>query len=86
MDKDALIKELLSEIARLKELTVQLLEQNRLLTEKVAELERRLNKNSQNSSKPPSSDGPAKKPTKSLRKKGKNPKGGQKGHPGKTLE
>lgn len=56
------------------------------LTAKVAELEGRLALNSQNSSKPPSSDGYGKPKPKSLRGVGKNPTGGQKGHRGQTLE
>lgn len=58
------------------------------LEERVKSLEERLNKNSRNSSKPPSTDAyAAKKPIpKSRRKKsGKSP-GGQKGHPGTTLQ
>lgn len=57
-----------------------------LLTEKVAELERKialLTKDSSNSSKPPSSDGPASKPKMRRRKKSRHRKpGGQPGHKG----
>lgn len=57
------------------------------LTERVNELEGRLVKNSSNSSKPPSSDGlKRKKRTRSQRKRMGRKSGGQKGHPGKTLE
>lgn len=57
------------------------------LQAKIAELEKRLNKNSRNSSKPPSSDGLSKPArTKSLREKGKNKSGGQLGHKGETLK
>lgn len=57
------------------------------LEARIADLEARLNKNSDNSHKPPSSDGPAKPPrTKSQRtSSGKKP-GGQPGHKGTTLE
>ena len=56
------------------------------LEARIAELEKRLNKNSSNSSKPPSSDGLKRQP-KSLRptNTGRKP-GGQPGHPGQTLQ
>lgn len=58
------------------------------LEERVKVLESRLNQNSKNSSKPPSTDYFAKeKPNpKSLRKKSGKKPGGQEGHPGTTLE
>lgn len=66
-----LIEQLLQELQQLRE-------ENKFLRERVADLERRLNLNSNNSSKPPSSDGFNKKSkNKSLREKGKNKTGGQ---------
>ena len=51
------------------------------IEKRIEQLEVRTKKNSQNSSKPPSSDSPFKKPDKKG-KKGKRKRGGQKGHKG----
>lgn len=67
-------------------LFMQLQEQVRIVTERVGELEARLNKTSHNSDKPPSSDGYRKPSPKSLRKKTGRRSGGQAGHEGTTLE
>ena len=56
------------------------------LTGRVAELEARLGKNSQNSSKPPSSDTFTKPPPRSLRRKSGRKPGGQAGERGSRLE
>ncbi len=72
-----------------KDAKIQALEkENQALRERIAELERYLGLNSENSSKPPSSEGLKKKPhrTKSLRGESKRNTGGQKGHRGQTLE
>lgn len=81
--KEAIL-ELFDEIRRqVEELAVQLEKQAIALKE----LQDQLSKNSQNSSKPPSSDGYGKpKLTKSLRKSSQKPNGGQPGHKGNTLK
>lgn len=58
----------------------------RTLEARVAELEGMKAKNSRNSSKPPSTDGPAKPAPKTRRKPSGRKPGGQKGHKGSTLE
>ena len=78
--KDYIIRTLLEQNRALQE-------QVKVLTAKVCELERRLGLNSDNSSKPPSSDGLRKKSrSQSLRKKGEKKSGGQRGHKGSTLK
>ena len=72
--KDALIR-----------LLIPLIAEVRRLSARVAELEARLSKDSHNSSKPPSSDGLAKKGNSPNVPSGKKP-GGQPGRLGKTLE
>lgn len=64
----------------------ELRQQVQLLTARVQELEARLNKDSHNSHKPPSSDGPAQLPRRrSRRQRSGKASGGQAGHPGTTL-
>lgn len=74
-EKDALIR---AQFTQIQALTAEVA----ALTAKVAELEGRLALNSWNSSKPPSAEGYGKPKPKSLRRPGKNPRGGQRGHEG----
>ena len=67
------------------ESVAELVVQHQALEERIKALEDQQKKNSRNSSKPPSGDGFGKR-TKSLRKKSDRSSGGQKGHPGSTLE
>lgn len=90
MDKNKVIQELLEKVDSLIKCVSELEFENAELKREVielkaenVELKARLNSNSKNSSKPPSSDGFKRKPAFSKKKKGKQ--GGQKGHKGQTL-
>lgn len=73
-----------SDIESCHKLILQLQEQIQLLAVKVLELEARLNENSRNSHRPPSSDGLKKQAA--LPREHKHKRGGRKGHKGDTLK
>jgi transposase len=84
--REALLRLARSHPEALVERILALKDQVQALTTQVSDLKQQLAQHSRNSSKPPSSDGPAKPRTKSLRTpSGKKP-GGQKGHVGHTLQ
>ena len=79
----SLVKEIGSELGTVRNELQGIKTENQKLNDRISELEARLNKNSGNSHKPPSSDG-LKKP-KNMREKTGKLTGGQPGHEGKTL-
>ena len=81
--KDKITQDLIEQIASLTTLLSQAKRKISELELEIAELKSRLNSNSRNSSRPPSSDGYKKKPAFPRQKKGKQ--GGQEGHSGGTL-
>ena len=90
MDFDKICKrlkdypELLAFVIKLHTENLELKKYCAKLEERIVELERQLNQNSKNSSRPPSTDGF--KRVQKKRKKGEKPPGGHKGHKGHTLE
>jgi transposase len=82
LDTEALIDLLQDALMRISELEKQIASQ----VSTIQKLRDEVAKNSSNSGKPPSSDGLKKPRTRSLRKKGQRPLGGQPGHKGSTLK
>lgn len=85
-DMNSQIQSLTGTITDLNQKLVGLESSSAMQDRRIAELEARLNKNSSNSSKPPSVDGYGKKSPKNNREKSGKSTGGQIGHVGKTLE
>jgi transposase len=88
MDNTTFTKELLQSLSKDELIEIILLQSAQInaLMKEVAELKERLNQNSNNSSRPPSSDGYKKPNPKSLRKSSGKKRGGQFGHKGHGLK
>src|SRR4051794_396727 len=82
---EGVLLQLQEENAQLRQLNTLQGEQIATLMHVVQELQARLNKDSHNSGKPPSSDGLKKPAPKTQRGKSGKPPGGQPGHRGSTL-
>lgn len=85
MTKDEMIEQLLQQVAALTATVSAQAKSIEELNQTIKELKEQLNKNSKNSSKPPSTDGYKKPSPKSLRTPSGKKQGGQKGHPGTRL-
>jgi transposase len=85
-EKDALIGRLFDELDAMRVVVKELRAEVVDLRAEVKDLRGQLSKNSQNSNKPPSTDGYQKPQPKSLRKPSGKSTGGQKGHPGTQLK
>ena len=85
MTKDKIIEHLLQQVDSLTETVAAQTDLIARLNQTIQELKEQINRNSQNSSKPPSSDGFKKPAPKSLRKPSGKKAGGQNGHIGTHL-
>ncbi len=85
MTKDEIIQQLLQQVNTLTDIVNAQTQLTARLNQTIQELKEQLNRNSQNSSKTPSSDGYKKPAPKSLRKPSGKKAGGQDGHQGTHL-